>query len=236
MAEDKIAAEERAAIDELRAAAARPPRAAAAKLIAERNDAKSDKRWSTRRSPGLVIERRLTARAVARLLLVLAARGADPFERLRARFAAASRLRSPRLTIPTSRSSASTTGRRRTWASLIRCATACDIVVVARADELVAHQVADRHVGAVALGDPAHGDIAVGDHADHLVVLAHRDRAGVRAEHEAGGFLRRLVGRDRLDSRGHHFTDFAMSSSLFRGKRTGGTGRSASGHFSVNRS
>ena len=42
MAEAKIAAEERAAIDELRSTAARAATAAAAKLIAERNDAKSD--------------------------------------------------------------------------------------------------------------------------------------------------------------------------------------------------
>ena len=42
MAEDKIAAEERAAIDELRATAASAATAAAAKLIAERNDAASD--------------------------------------------------------------------------------------------------------------------------------------------------------------------------------------------------
>ena len=43
MAEAKIAAEERAAIDELRATAANAATAAAAKLIAERNDAKADK-------------------------------------------------------------------------------------------------------------------------------------------------------------------------------------------------
>jgi F-type H+-transporting ATPase subunit b len=43
MAESKIAAEERAAIDELRATAARAATAAVAKLIAERNDAKADK-------------------------------------------------------------------------------------------------------------------------------------------------------------------------------------------------
>jgi len=43
MAEAKIAAEERAAIDEIRSAAAKSATAAAAKLIAERNDAKSDK-------------------------------------------------------------------------------------------------------------------------------------------------------------------------------------------------
>lgn len=43
MAEAKIAAEERAAIDELRATAAKAATAAAAKLVAERNDAKTDK-------------------------------------------------------------------------------------------------------------------------------------------------------------------------------------------------
>ncbi len=43
MAEAKIAAEERAAIDELRATAATAATAAAAKLIAERNDAEADK-------------------------------------------------------------------------------------------------------------------------------------------------------------------------------------------------
>lgn len=43
MAEAKIAAEERAAIDELRATAAKAATAAAAKLIAERNDVGTDK-------------------------------------------------------------------------------------------------------------------------------------------------------------------------------------------------
>lgn len=43
MAEEKIGAEERAAIDQLRAAAADAARAAAAKLIAERLDANADK-------------------------------------------------------------------------------------------------------------------------------------------------------------------------------------------------
>ena len=43
MAESKIAAEERAAIDEVRAVAAKAATAAAGRLIAERNDAKSDK-------------------------------------------------------------------------------------------------------------------------------------------------------------------------------------------------
>lgn len=44
MAEAKIAAEERAAIDELRATAAKAATAAAAKLIAERNDAATGKK------------------------------------------------------------------------------------------------------------------------------------------------------------------------------------------------
>ncbi|MGH6705979.1 MAG: F0F1 ATP synthase subunit B [Sphingomicrobium sp.] len=53
MAESKIAAEERAAIDEIRATAARTATAAAAKLIAERNDAKSDKALVDRAISGL---------------------------------------------------------------------------------------------------------------------------------------------------------------------------------------
>ena len=43
MAEAKIAAEERAAVDQLRATAAKAATAAAAKLIAERNDSSNDK-------------------------------------------------------------------------------------------------------------------------------------------------------------------------------------------------
>lgn len=42
MAEDKIAAEERAAVDQLRAAAAEAATKAAAKIIAERHDARTD--------------------------------------------------------------------------------------------------------------------------------------------------------------------------------------------------
>ena len=42
MAEDKIAAEERAAVEQLRSAAANAAAQAAARLIAERHDAKSD--------------------------------------------------------------------------------------------------------------------------------------------------------------------------------------------------
>ncbi len=53
MAEAKIAAEERAAIDELRAAAARAATAAAARLIAERNDAGSDRKLVDQAIAGL---------------------------------------------------------------------------------------------------------------------------------------------------------------------------------------
>jgi len=42
MAEDRIAAEERAAVDQLRSAAAEAASRAAAKLIAERHDAATD--------------------------------------------------------------------------------------------------------------------------------------------------------------------------------------------------
>ena len=50
MAEDKIAAEERSAVEQLRAAAAGAAARAAARLIAERHDAAADARWSIRRS------------------------------------------------------------------------------------------------------------------------------------------------------------------------------------------
>ena len=53
MAEDKIAAEERAAIDELRATAARAATAAAAAIIAERNDAGNDKAITDKAIAGL---------------------------------------------------------------------------------------------------------------------------------------------------------------------------------------
>jgi len=53
MAEAKIAAEERAAIDELRATAAKAATAAAAKLIAERNDAGADKKLVDQAIAGL---------------------------------------------------------------------------------------------------------------------------------------------------------------------------------------
>jgi F-type H+-transporting ATPase subunit b len=44
MAEDKIAAEERAAVEQLRTAAADAATKAAAKLIADRHDAKTDQK------------------------------------------------------------------------------------------------------------------------------------------------------------------------------------------------
>ena len=53
MAEAKIAAEERAAIDELRATAAKAATAAAARLIAERNDAGADKKLVDQAIAGL---------------------------------------------------------------------------------------------------------------------------------------------------------------------------------------
>ena len=53
MAEAKIAAEERAAIDEIRATAARAATAAAARLISEKNDAAADKGVVDRTIAGL---------------------------------------------------------------------------------------------------------------------------------------------------------------------------------------
>ena len=75
MAEDKIAAEERAAVEQLRAAAADAAAKAAARLIAERHDA-GDRRQARRSGD------QGNRRAAKPLLLVLAAGLADAFERL----------------------------------------------------------------------------------------------------------------------------------------------------------
>src|SRR4249919_3579232 len=56
--------------------------------------------------------------------------------------------------------------------------------VLARADDAIAHQFADRRVRSAAFGDATHSNVAVGDHADHLVAFAYRDGAGVRPQHE----------------------------------------------------
>src|SRR5262249_5482139 len=52
-----------------------------------------------------------------------------------------------------------------------------------------------------------HGDVAVGDHADKLVVLGDRQGADVHIEHDPGGILQRLIGRDRPDLAAHGFLD-----------------------------
>ena len=74
MAEDKIAAEERAAVKQLRAAAVDGAARAAARLIAERDDPATDEKLVNR----TIAEHR---RALSRLLLVLASGLADAFER-----------------------------------------------------------------------------------------------------------------------------------------------------------
>jgi len=50
-----------------------------------------------------------------------------------------------------------------------------DIIVLARANQPFAHQFADQRIGAMALRNAAHRDVAVGDHADQPVTFGHRD-------------------------------------------------------------
>src|SRR5438874_116016 len=54
-----------------------------------------------------------------------------------------------------------------------------DVLVDTRADDVVGHEVAHRRVRTIALRHAAHGDVAVGDHAEQPLALDHWDRAGV---------------------------------------------------------
>ena len=81
-----------------------------------------------------------------------------------------------------------------------------DVVGVARADDVAAHQVAHTAVGALAGGYAAYGDVAVGDHADHLVAVAHRDRSGIGGQHEARRVLCLWSG-GRSRPAGHYVAD-----------------------------
>jgi len=80
-----------------------------------------------------------------------------------------------------------------------------DVLVMTGANDVVGHEVANQGFRTVALGDAAHGDVAVGDHADQLVALGDGDRSGIGAQHERRGFMRLLVRTDGLDVAGHHF-------------------------------
>src|SRR5262249_40903872 len=51
-------------------------------------------------------------------------------------------------------------------------------------------------------------DVAVGDHADQLVVLADRNGADVVVTHQFGDFGDRGVGTDPVDALVHHVFDF----------------------------
>ena len=191
MAEDKIAAEERAAVEQLRAAAADAAAKAAARLIAERHDA-GDRRQARRSGDRTPSYRR---RARAAYCWCWPPGWLTPSSACSAVSLSVSRLRSPRLTMPHSFSCSSITGKPADLRLAHLVGDVLDIVVDAGADQVVAHQVADQRFRAVAFGDAAHGDVAVGDHADQLVAVGDRDRAGIGAEHERRRFLR-ASGRD----------------------------------------
>src|SRR5688572_23415405 len=67
------------------------------------------------------------------------------------------------------------------------------LILVAILD-LRAHHLAHRCFRAFALRNRAHGDVAVGDHADEAVVLSHRHRAGVELVHYPGYVADGLAG------------------------------------------
>ena len=95
--------------------------------------------------------------------------------------------------MPTRRSF-STTGRRRTWCSLISSAASrVDISGDAR-DDAAADDVAHRPVQLAVLGHRAHDDVAIGHHADGAAVLDHRHDAGVVVAHDARRVLDAVVG------------------------------------------
>jgi len=67
------------------------------------------------------------------------------------------------------------------------------------------------------LRDAAHGDVAVGDHADEAIILADRQYAGVDIGHHLGGGVQRIAGLDHLDVDGHQLAYLHASSSQRRG-------------------
>src|SRR5688572_4067382 len=69
-----------------------------------------------------------------------------------------------------------------------------ELLVVEAVLNFRAHYLAHRGVGPLACRDSADGDVAVGDHADQAVVLAHRDRPGVDLLHDLGDLANALLG------------------------------------------
>src|SRR5262249_28598974 len=54
----------------------------------------------------------------------------------------------------------------------------------------------------------ADGDVTVGDHADHAIVLGGRQRPGIDATHDEGGLLDGVVGGHEGDIAAHDVIDF----------------------------
>src|SRR5215471_3436322 len=85
-----------------------------------------------------------------------------------------------------------------------------EVVVLAAAMDALGHHVARggaTHVEAV-FGQTFADDVAVGDHADQLVVLADRNGADVVVTHQFGDFGDRGIGTDPVDALVHYVFDF----------------------------
>ena len=81
------------------------------------------------------------------------------------------------------------------------------VLVVVAELHLAAHDLAHRRQRPPVAADRAHGDVAVGDHADQAVVVADRQRADVDLAHGAGGFQDGLVGTGDEHFTSHGFSD-----------------------------
>src|ERR1700745_2201908 len=77
----------------------------------------------------------------------------------------------------------------------------------------------------VVLGQPFANDVAVGHHADQLVVLSNGDGSDVMLKHQLREFSHRRIWTDPIDAFVHHFFDFHggppfLKSSRPPGKKT----------------
>jgi hypothetical protein len=74
-------------------------------------------------------------------------------------------------------------------------------------DDVLRGDLADGGLGALAFGEDANREIAVGDDADEAVALDDRQRADVLGLHRAGGVCGGRVGIDRRRVRRHRLAN-----------------------------
>ena len=87
---------------------------------------------------------------------------------------------------------------------------------------LAAHHLLERRVGrGAALGDAAHDDVAVGDHADEAIAFAHRHHADVELLHRLGGPHHRVARRQAAHAARHHFGNLRHGVFSFCGSGSG---------------